>query len=290
MAEPLPPASREEIDALALELAGVLTHYRVTAGRPLFHFLATDPYPGILRIAQVMVRGALDPSTSHTAAVNDCFAELGAVANRASLDPGDLMNVCGRAIHAAERHVGRAHPEVLSHDDWVRHWSNVGQVASRAAMFGHRRPGFRSDAEWASLLDDPSLPRIVGMRGVAAAEPDASAVATVRAVSGRLDYGADAVIATDTSGTILSWSRVATRLYGWESAEVMGRSVVDVTPVSQARREAEAILRRVLSGRPWSGSFNLRDKGGALLRAWVTDIPIERDSRVVGIVGLSTPA
>ena len=98
------------------------------------------------------------------------------------------------------------------------------------------------------------------------------------------------MIATDTNGTILYWNRVATRLYGWESAEVMGRSVVDVTPVTQARQEAEAIMRRVLGGRPWSGAFNLRDKGGALLRAWVTDIPVERDRRVVGIVGLSSPA
>ena len=70
----------------------------------------------------------------------------------------------------------------------------------------------------------------------------------------------------------------------------MGRSVVDVTPVTQARQEAEAIMRRVLGGRPWSGAFNLRDKGGALLRAWVTDIPVERDRHVVGIVGISSPA
>lgn len=256
----------------------------------MFHFAAADPYPVVLRIAQVLVRGALDPATSHTPAINDCFAELGALANKGSVDPGDLVTLCGRTVQAAERHIGRAHPEVLSNDDWVRHWSNVDQVASRAAMFGHRRPGFRSDAEWTSLLADPSLPRLVGMRGVAPAEPDTSAVAAVRAVSSRLDYGEDAVIATDTSGTILYWNRVATRLYGWESAEVMGRSIVDVTPVTQARREAEAIMRRLLAGRPWSGPFNLRDKGGALMRAWVTDIPVEREHRVVGIVGLSTPA
>lgn len=290
MAESLPTASIQKFDPLALELAGVLTHYRSPTGRPLFQFVGAEPYPTVLRVARVMVRSALDSSTSHTQAINDCFAELGAMASNASVDPGDMMILCGRTAQAAERHIGRAHPEVLRHDDWVRHWSNVNQVACRAAMFGHQRPDFRSDPAWLALLDDPALPRIVGMRGIAPVEPDPSAVGAVRAASSRVDHGDEAVIATDTSGTILYWNRAATRLYGWESAEVMGRNIVDVTPVSQARQEAEAIMRRLLGGRPWSGPFNLRDKGGALLRAYVTDIPIERDHKIVGIVGISTPA
>ncbi len=45
-----------------------------------------------------------------------------------------------------------------------------------------------------------------------------------------LDVGAQAVIATDPQGKIIYWNGAAERLYGWLPDEVMGRSVVEITP------------------------------------------------------------
>lgn len=281
------PSRPQEVESLSTEIAGILSHFRSASGRHLFAFAGSDPYPTIVPIIRVIVRATLDPDRNHTVDITNRFAELGADARDASLDTTDLMNVCGRSVYATERHIGRAHPDVLRHDDWVRHWATINQIACRAAMFGHRRRSFSAPDAWKALLHDPTLPRVFGLRRADAIPLSISNDDLVRAASTRVDAGDQAVISTDRSGTILYWNRSATTLYGWDSVEVIGRNIVDVTPATQARNEAEAIMHRLLSGRPWSGAFTIRNKSGAPLRAYVTDIPVHRDRRVVGIVGLS---
>jgi PAS domain S-box-containing protein len=121
------------------------------------------------------------------------------------------------------------------------------------------------------------------------ANDTATVVDAIRMAARGLDVGEAAVIATDTNGTILYWNEAATVLYGWRSAEVQGRNVLDVTPVLQNVAEATAIMGTVLSGVAWSGRFDVRDKDGRQMQVHVTDLPVLHHGRVVGIVGLSSP-
>src|ERR1051326_8149597 len=53
---------------------------------------------------------------------------------------------------------------------------------------------------------------------------------TIRFQSDLLQAVEQAVIATDLEGTITFWNRHAEVLYGWRADEVLGRSVLEITP------------------------------------------------------------
>lgn len=104
-----------------------------------------------------------------------------------------------------------------------------------------------------------------------------------------LDALDHAVIATDAAGRIILWNRRAEELYGWTSAEVIGRDVVEVTAQETTRAAAAAIMAQLSRGARWSGELLLRRKDGSSFLALVTDTPI-RDERgnLVGVVGISS--
>jgi adenylate cyclase len=68
------------------------------------------------------------------------------------------------------------------------------------------------------------------------AEERARAERESRFRSHLLDMVEEAVIATDLEGRITYWNRYAERLYGWREEEVLGQSVVEVTPADASRQ------------------------------------------------------
>ncbi|HEX8695036.1 MAG TPA: PAS domain S-box protein [Longimicrobium sp.] len=103
-----------------------------------------------------------------------------------------------------------------------------------------------------------------------------------------LDALQQAVVVTDPAGVILAWNRHAEALYGWRAGEVLGRSVLEVTPAELSADEAARILERLARGESWSGDFLVRRRDGTAFYAHVTDTPmLDAEGRLVGIVGVS---
>lgn len=97
-----------------------------------------------------------------------------------------------------------------------------------------------------------------------------------------------AVIATDYEDVIVYWGRGAEELYGWRESEVLGRRIVEVTPTALSREQAEAILRTLRNGDPWSGEFLVRGREGNRFAVSVTDMPVrDADGRLLGVIGIS---
>ena len=96
-----------------------------------------------------------------------------------------------------------------------------------------------------------------------------------------------AVIATDTQGTVLFWNGAAEQLYGWPAEEAVGRDISDVTVPEVSQEAAAEIMAALREGRPWSGGFPVRRRGGEVLHALVTDSGVYRDGELIGIVGAS---
>ena len=96
-----------------------------------------------------------------------------------------------------------------------------------------------------------------------------------------------AVIATDMQGTVLFWNGAAEQLYGWPAAEAVGRDISDVTVPEVSQKAAAEIMAALREGRPWSGGFPVRRRGGEVLHALVTDSGVYRDGELIGIVGAS---
>ncbi|MEN8445472.1 MAG: CBS domain-containing protein, partial [Cyanobacteria bacterium J06555_13] len=95
----------------------------------------------------------------------------------------------------------------------------------------------------------------------------------VRFQAGLLAAVAQAVIATDLDGQILYWNPYAETLYGWQSAEVLGRSILEVTPTDMTRTQAAEIMACLQQGAQWSGEFVAQRKDGSSFPAWVLDSP-----------------
>jgi PAS domain S-box-containing protein len=114
------------------------------------------------------------------------------------------------------------------------------------------------------------------------------ACATPRLLGLLLDSVEEAVMATDLQGTILYWNQAAQRLYGWESKEVLGKNIMEVTPSEMTRDQAETIMHQLSQGQKWTGDFQVRRKDGTTFIARATDTPIRTpDGELIGIVGTS---
>lgn len=104
-----------------------------------------------------------------------------------------------------------------------------------------------------------------------------------------LDDLGEAVIATDLPGVVVYWNAAAERLYGWSTAEAVGRNIATLTVPQVSQALGAEIMQLLRSGRPWSGSFTVRRKDGSTFPALVTDSGVYDDARqLVGIVGVST--
>lgn len=115
----------------------------------------------------------------------------------------------------------------------------------------------------------------------------ATATDAIIRVAKDMDSGDSAVIATDSTGTILYWNSFAESMFGWRSEEALDRNVVDVTRGQQSAAESERIMHELLAGKPWSGAFLVRHKDGTPIVVHVTDVPVLVDGAVVGVVGVS---
>lgn len=107
-----------------------------------------------------------------------------------------------------------------------------------------------------------------------------------------LDCLPRAVVVTDLSGTILAWNAVATVLYGWERAEVLGRPVQEVIVVaSEARQAVSGVRDLVAHGTTWTGEFEVTRRDGTSTRTWSFVGPLlDANGQVVGVVSAADDA
>jgi PAS domain S-box-containing protein len=103
-----------------------------------------------------------------------------------------------------------------------------------------------------------------------------------------LDALKAAVIATDLSGVVTYWNPFAEELYGWQSKEVVGRNIMEITVSAETEEEAKRHMAAVLAGETWAGEFQVRCKDKGLIGAMVTLAPIRDEAGpLIGVVGFS---
>ncbi len=85
----------------------------------------------------------------------------------------------------------------------------------------------------------------------------------VREQSELLDKAQDAIFVQDMDSRVLYWNKGAERLFGWTSAEVMGRQVGDV--FYQTIDEVRQAFSLTVEQGEWKGELPKRDKHGRML-------------------------
>jgi len=110
----------------------------------------------------------------------------------------------------------------------------------------------------------------------------------IRLHANLLDAVPAALIATDVSGQIIYWNRVAEELYGWSGSEVLGHSIMEVMVPPDSEEHAEEIMSLLRAGQSWTGEFKVKRRDGTCLTAMVTDSPVlDHSGLLVGIIGIS---
>ena len=104
-----------------------------------------------------------------------------------------------------------------------------------------------------------------------------------------LDLVEQAVIVTDLAGVVIYMNPFAERLYGWESAEAIGRNVLEVNVPDVSRQQGEEILASLRAGNSWSGDFTVQRRDGTRFLASVTDTPVhDEQGELCAIIGVAS--
>jgi PAS domain S-box-containing protein len=97
----------------------------------------------------------------------------------------------------------------------------------------------------------------------------------------------EAVALADADGTVVYWNPAASRMFGWPSAEVVGRSIVEIVSGSANRDAATDILRRVQAGGSWNGAWHVPHADGSFVSAEVSIAPtFASDGTFVGLAAV----
>lgn len=103
-----------------------------------------------------------------------------------------------------------------------------------------------------------------------------------------IDQVAAAIVVTSPDGTILLWNRGAEQLFGWSSAEAIGRTGFDLFARQVPRTLSDDVLASLRAGNIWDGEITACRRDGSRFPAYMTDAPIlDRDGSLVGIVSVS---
>ena len=111
--------------------------------------------------------------------------------------------------------------------------------------------------------------------------------ATLRFQSRLLDAVGDAVVSTDTEQRITYWNRAASALFGWSSAEVLGRVLPEVAGLERPPEGVTDIIDVFRSGRSTTYELQLRRRDGTPLSLLTTNAPVfDEQGRLTGIIGV----
>jgi PAS domain S-box-containing protein len=128
----------------------------------------------------------------------------------------------------------------------------------------------------------------VGRLGTAMAELNERSQDRERYLATIVDSSSDAIIGKDLNGIVTSWNKGAEDLFGYSSAEMIGRSTLELIPPDR-RDEEEHILSRIRAGqRVLHFETVRRTKDGRLLDMSITTSPIRDASGA--IIGASKVA
>ncbi len=106
--------------------------------------------------------------------------------------------------------------------------------------------------------------------------------------SGLLDLLGVAAAVLDDEGRITLWSPEAERLFGYSSAEALGRYAADLLIDPPHRSQVLHLFARVLSGESWAGGFPIRCKDGTVRQTEFRNVPLQDDQHHAYALGIAT--
>jgi len=83
-----------------------------------------------------------------------------------------------------------------------------------------------------------------------------------------------AVVACKDDNTIIFWNSAASKYYGWQASDTLGKNYADMVPVSYSEGSMEEIQAALRSGQTWSGEIKVKQRDGNILPILGTISPL----------------
>src|SRR2546427_452074 len=177
--------------------------------------------------------------------------------------------------YAPEEMLGRPVLTFMDHDAQAAFAANREQ-RQQAHQPEHEFRFRRKDGSelWALLESSPDLDAAGNYRGSLAMVTDVTerrrGQEALRRLAAMVATSSDAIMAVDLTGSILNWNRGAERMYGYTAEEIIGRSILTITPDAKAN-ELTAILNQARRGEPIEPVETLRKrKDGSLVEVSIS--------------------
>jgi diguanylate cyclase (GGDEF)-like protein/PAS domain S-box-containing protein len=139
------------------------------------------------------------------------------------------------------------------------------------------RPGFGAIDLWRAALD--AMPSRAGREERETHEQSVQSVL--------LDQIDASVIATDMTGTVISWNHGAETLYGWSAEEAVGRNARELI-VPEDAAEAERLMMELSRDGRWDGELLVRRKDGTLFTTYVRNrLVLDEGGLASAVVGVA---
>ncbi|MBA2705140.1 MAG: PAS domain S-box protein [Blastocatellia bacterium] len=117
----------------------------------------------------------------------------------------------------------------------------------------------------------------------------AATLESIRFQAHLLDTVEQSVIATNLDGIVIYWNQFAQQLYGWSSAEAIGRHIMELTTPDVMEEQALEIMAHLSQGESWTGEFEVQRRDGTTFPAQIINSPINEDNgTLIGILGVSS--
>ena len=120
-------------------------------------------------------------------------------------------------------------------------------------------------AEEATLLQDLAADLAFGIVTIRAREQQRHIQQAVQQQAALLDQASDSIVVLGSDNLVTYWNKGAERLYGWNQAEAIGKSLIALT--AHDPETLESALRVVNRSTQWFGEATRRRKDGSALTA-----------------------
>jgi PAS domain S-box-containing protein len=166
----------------------------------------------------------------------------------------------------------------IQHDPAFTHFVEVYQITQPISLAclplrnGNRtlglfclatREALSATSDEVQLLQQLADDIAFGVNHLRVEEEQRLANARIHHQASLLDKAQDAIVVRSIDHRIMFWNKSAERLYGWTSAEVLGRSVV--ADIYQDRTPFQAATQAVMQHGEWSGELLQKHKNGSTM-------------------------
>lgn len=109
----------------------------------------------------------------------------------------------------------------------------------------------------------------------------------IRFQASLLDQVHHAVLATDLTGSVIYWNKMAEAMYGWKVDEILGQNLFELTVPDADPVVLNEMAAKLLETGTWEGEVQLARKDGSTFQAWASDTLLhDDDGNPSGVVGV----